>query len=318
MFRKFRRRMAAVGLAIASLFPNPGKVSFMGARDTAKAVVATIETVGVKAEPVVEKVASAATAGGGKAAAAGVGSVGLIAGGAAIKGCSTTATVGKDLVEIAPRLGKGAAEAASGLEKLAAEGASRLGTDAGEVGSAIPKELGEGAESLANKGPDFGSTSRAAGETDEFPRYAEPRPLPGAGAGWLVRPPAYSVAKSAVESSGLRITGAISSRPETLITERILHEESIRMTESLIMRLGPADLQSQQAVARAFDAAVEPANMFHAALDRRTGLVRMHMARNGVVVAAEFNLYSAAEAAGTALAAPYILGNKNGAAPQRP
>jgi len=192
------------------------------------------------------------------------------------------------------------------------------------VSAGIAKGAAEDAGSASGELPkNIGSSSSQAGEPAESLTRPEPPLLKGPGVrpGMLVVPqaPARSVAQSAVESAGLRITGAIGSHPETMIAQQILHEESIRMTESLIMRLGVADLQTPQAVAKAFNAALDPSNMFHAALDTGTGIVRMHMVRNGVVVAAEFNIYSAAGTAATALLRrPGLLDPQHDATPRRP
>jgi hypothetical protein len=271
MAGSFRRRIAAVGLSIASLFPNVNRVSFMGARSVTKAVVASVEAVGTRAEPVIEKVAQVASTNGGKAAAAGT----LVtAGGAAAvaeKGCVFGAKSVKSAIEVAEHTRPSVVvEAGEGLGKAAAKGGSEIVED-------IPK-------------PKF-----PGGSPEPVP--IEPRPGPGILVP-LVEPPPAAVATRAVSEAGVRITSnTAASSVELADAKVLLDEQAIRMTENLLLRLPRAELQSHEAVAAAFKTGIVSSGKYRATFDAATGLVRMHLAKNGVVISAEFNAYSAAQAA---------------------
>jgi len=291
--------MATVGLAIASLFPNANKVSFMGAKDSAKNVVASVEKTAEAVEPVVEKVAQSAGSGAGRAVAAGAAGVagaGAVASKfAAEKSCVTGA---KALV--------GAEDSAAHAIETGI--ARDVGETAPKVGTELGSGMAHGADDAAElKVPQAGKEPLVTPETNSLPR---PEPLPGRGLIVVPEAPVHSVARAAVEASDFKI---LSADPEAVFARQVLHAQSIDMTQSVLEGLPRNQLLSHDQVAKVFNASLTR-RMYHATLDPFTGVVRMNIQRNGVTIAAEFNVYSAAEAAAAILAAPPVNSDR----PQRP
>lgn len=294
MFGPIRRRLATVGLALTSLLPNAGKVSFMGARDLPRSMVAAVEETAAAAEPVVEKAAQAVGKGGGAVV---VGVSGTVAGGAAAtKGCASAARAVEE-TRVIPSVANDARIAAT----RAAESASGIGKDADEFSNLkLPRS------ELPPSEP---------GEVPPSP--AERLPLANRAPVLAVPPesPLHSIARSAVDAAGLKITGAAGSVSDTVLARQLLEENSIQMTQTVLIRLQRAELLSHEQVARAFNEGFRGYPAFHATLEPSTGLIRLHLLRNGVAITAEFNAYTAAETAAAVLGTTDPLGPHHHADP---
>ena len=109
-----------------------------------------------------------------------------------------------------------------------------------------------------------------------------------------------AVASEALAQSGFHISGAAASEATVAdLSHIILRQESVSLATEVIEASG-ADLQSNRAVAVAFERAFGNHTALKCSLDRTTGLVRVAYTGANGVLTAEFNAYTMAKAAAAA------------------
>jgi hypothetical protein len=275
MLRSLRRKVGAAGLAVSSLLPSARNVSFLGAR-AQRAAVAVEETI-VQETAALGAAAPAAASATGSAGTRAVAATGAVAAGgiAAERGCGWVAKL------------------ASRGERLAESGAAEFGESA-----ATPQGFRMAENEAANV---FRQTEGKV----LLPRF------PGA----MVAPLAEDgTAARALREGGFHIVGSTSEARLLIDPEAaILKHESIRLTAEVINTMTTTSLQSDAAVAKAFEAAFKKHTMMNFELNRATGLVRMSYANaTGVTLTAEFNAYSVARAAAAAGALAPALKDRPG------